>query len=262
MTGLAQIRSTFLDYFKRQGHEIVASSPLVPRNDPTLMFANSGMVQFKNVFTGHRKAGLRAGDDLGTEMRARGRQAQRPRQCRLSRRATTRSSRCSATSRSATTSRPHAIEFAWNAADQGAGRCPRPSSPPPSTQDDDEAHGAVEEDLRAARGAASCGIRRPLSNFWSDGRYRPLRPVLGNLLRPRREVSGAALRVLPRKTATASSRSGTSCSCSIEQLREERARAPSCPSRRWIPACGPRTRRRGDAGDEHDNYEIDLFKSL
>ncbi len=55
MTGLAQIRSTFLDYFKRQGHEVVASSPLVPRNDPTLMFANSGMVQFKNVFTGMEK---------------------------------------------------------------------------------------------------------------------------------------------------------------------------------------------------------------
>ena len=55
MTGLAQIRSTFLDFFKRQGHEVVASSPLVPRNDPTLMFANSGMVQFKNVFTGSEK---------------------------------------------------------------------------------------------------------------------------------------------------------------------------------------------------------------
>ena len=55
MTGLAQIRSTFLDFFKKQGHEIVPSSPLVPRNDPTLMFANSGMVQFKNVFTGAEK---------------------------------------------------------------------------------------------------------------------------------------------------------------------------------------------------------------
>ncbi|WP_412506254.1 alanine--tRNA ligase [Roseovarius sp. SYSU LYC5161] len=52
MTSLADIRSTFLDYFKRQGHEIVPSSPLVPRNDPTLMFTNSGMVQFKNLFTG------------------------------------------------------------------------------------------------------------------------------------------------------------------------------------------------------------------
>ena len=52
MTSLNDIRATFLDYFEKQGHQIVPSSPLVPRNDPTLMFTNSGMVQFKNVFTG------------------------------------------------------------------------------------------------------------------------------------------------------------------------------------------------------------------
>ncbi|MEX2695488.1 alanine--tRNA ligase [Rhizobium mongolense] len=52
MSGVNDIRSTFLDYFKTNGHEIVSSSPLVPRNDPTLMFTNAGMVQFKNVFTG------------------------------------------------------------------------------------------------------------------------------------------------------------------------------------------------------------------
>lgn len=52
MSGVNEIRSTFLDYFKANGHEVVPSSPLVPRNDPTLMFTNSGMVQFKNVFTG------------------------------------------------------------------------------------------------------------------------------------------------------------------------------------------------------------------
>ncbi|MFM9862782.1 MAG: alanine--tRNA ligase [Micropepsaceae bacterium] len=54
-TALNDIRSTFLDYFARHGHEPVASSPLVPRNDPTLMFTNAGMVQFKNVFTGAEK---------------------------------------------------------------------------------------------------------------------------------------------------------------------------------------------------------------
>ena len=47
-----EIRSTFLNFFKKNGHEIVHSSPLVPYNDSTLMFANSGMVQFKNIFTG------------------------------------------------------------------------------------------------------------------------------------------------------------------------------------------------------------------
>ena len=52
---LNQIRTTFLDYFDKNDHRIVESSNLVPNNDPTLMFANSGMVQFKNVFTGLEK---------------------------------------------------------------------------------------------------------------------------------------------------------------------------------------------------------------
>ncbi|GGE16482.1 alanyl-tRNA synthetase [Gemmobacter megaterium] len=52
MPSLNDIRTTFLDFFARNGHQVVPSSPLVPRNDPTLMFTNSGMVQFKNCFTG------------------------------------------------------------------------------------------------------------------------------------------------------------------------------------------------------------------
>ncbi len=55
MSGVNDIRSAFLSYFAANGHEIVPSSPLVPRNDPTLMFTNAGMVQFKNVFTGVEK---------------------------------------------------------------------------------------------------------------------------------------------------------------------------------------------------------------
>ena len=55
MSGVNEIRSTFLDYFAKHEHEVVPSSPLVPRNDPTLMFTNAGMVQFKNVFTGLEK---------------------------------------------------------------------------------------------------------------------------------------------------------------------------------------------------------------
>jgi alanyl-tRNA synthetase len=89
MTGVNDIRAAFLGYFAREGHEVVPSSPLVPRNDPTLMFTNAGMVQFKNVFTGlekrpysravtARKAVLVARGD-GAEMRPRRRQAQRSR---------------------------------------------------------------------------------------------------------------------------------------------------------------------------------------
>ena len=52
MTSVSDIRTQFLEYFVKNGHAEIASSPLVPQNDPTLMFTNSGMVQFKNVFTG------------------------------------------------------------------------------------------------------------------------------------------------------------------------------------------------------------------
>jgi alanyl-tRNA synthetase len=55
MASSNDIRASFLDFFARHGHTVVPSSPLVPRNDPTLLFTNAGMVQFKNVFTGQEK---------------------------------------------------------------------------------------------------------------------------------------------------------------------------------------------------------------
>jgi alanyl-tRNA synthetase len=55
MKSLSDVRAGFLDYFAQHGHTVVSSSPLVPRNDPTLMFTNAGMVQFKNLFTGQEK---------------------------------------------------------------------------------------------------------------------------------------------------------------------------------------------------------------
>src|SRR6266571_3603072 len=58
MNSLKDIRATFLDFFASRGHEVVPSSPLVPRNDPTLLFTNAGMVQFKNVFTGQEKRAI------------------------------------------------------------------------------------------------------------------------------------------------------------------------------------------------------------
>jgi len=51
----ADVRSAFLNFFARNGHEVVPSGPVVPPNDPSLMFANAGMVQFKDVFTGREK---------------------------------------------------------------------------------------------------------------------------------------------------------------------------------------------------------------
>ena len=56
MTSLNDIRSLFLNYFERHDHQIIASAPLVPENDPTLLFTNAGMVPFKDVFTARRQA--------------------------------------------------------------------------------------------------------------------------------------------------------------------------------------------------------------
>ena len=57
MQAANEIRRAFLDYFAENGHVEVPSSPLVPQNDPTLLFTNAGMVQFKNVFTGQEHRG-------------------------------------------------------------------------------------------------------------------------------------------------------------------------------------------------------------
>jgi hypothetical protein len=102
MTSTNEIRRSFLDYFAGEGHAPVASAPLVPHNDPTLMFVNAGMVPFKNVFTGlesrpyspppRRNASVRAASTMISTMSA-------------TPHGTTPSSRCSAIFRSAIISR-------------------------------------------------------------------------------------------------------------------------------------------------------------
>ena len=72
MPSLNDIRSTFLSFFERNGHRVVESSPLVPRNDPTLMFTNSGMVQFKDVFLGAEKRSYVRAADVQRCLRAGG----------------------------------------------------------------------------------------------------------------------------------------------------------------------------------------------
>ena len=76
-----EIRASFLKYFEQNGHRIVPSSPLVPGDDPTLLFTNAGMNQFKDVFLGREKRDYTRADDVA-EVHARQRQAQRPRQRR------------------------------------------------------------------------------------------------------------------------------------------------------------------------------------
>ena len=67
-----EIRNTFLNYFAKNGHKIIPSSSLVPNNDPTLMFTNSGMVQFKNIFTGNETASFKRATTSQKSVRAGG----------------------------------------------------------------------------------------------------------------------------------------------------------------------------------------------
>jgi alanyl-tRNA synthetase len=99
MTG-AEIREAFLRHFERNGHTRVRSSPLVPADDPTLLFTNAGMVQFKGVFLGDERRPYVRATTCQKCVRAGGKHNDLENVGR-----TARSSRCSATSRSATTSR-------------------------------------------------------------------------------------------------------------------------------------------------------------
>src|SRR6202043_2876387 len=68
----ADVRRAFLDYFREHGHTVVPSSSLVPANDPTLLFTNSGMVQFKDVFTGRDTRPYRRATTAQKSLRAGG----------------------------------------------------------------------------------------------------------------------------------------------------------------------------------------------
>ena len=158
-----------LAYFAREGHEIVPSSPLVPRNDPTLMFTNAGMVQFKNVFTGlekrpyvraqprRRNACARAASTTTSTMSA-------------TPRVTTPSLRCSATSRLATTSRNAPSSWAWNLVTKEFGVPGREAAESPSTSTTMKPSG-LEEDRGPAKRAGYCVSLA--EKFWAMGDTGP-----------------------------------------------------------------------------------------
>ena len=180
------IRAAFLDYFARHGHEIVPSTPLVPRNDPTLLFTNAGMVQFKNVFTGVEKRPYQPRRHVA-EMRARRRQAQRSRKRRLHRAPShlLRDARQFLVRR---LFQGRAIELAWNLITKEFGLRARTGCSSPSIAEDEEAARLWAKIAGLAR--QQDHPHRDLRQFLGDGRHRPVRPVLGDLLRSRREHPG------------------------------------------------------------------------
>ena len=212
MATLNDIRSTFLNYFAKQGHEIVDSSPLVPRNDPTLMFVNSGMVQFKNLFTGVETRDYQRATTAQKCVRAGGKHND--------------------LDNVGYTARHHtffemlgnfsfgdyfkedAIPFAWELITKEFG-IDKNRLLTTVYHTDDEAG----KNSACLRIALSASIQLTIS-----GRWAPLAPVV---LAPKFSMitaitSGVALLVHPKKTATVSSRSGTSFSCKMKSSKTVR----------------------------------------
>ncbi len=226
-----EIRKAFLDYFAGHGHQVVPSSPLVPHNDPTLLFTNAGMVQFKNVFTGIEQRPYKRAVTSQKCVRAGGKHND--------------------LDNVGYTARHHtffemlgnfsfgdyfkdlAIELAWKLvteeyglpAEQAAGHglCRgRPGVRP------------VAQDRGPVGATESCASRPPtISGRWAiPARAAPAPRFFMTTGRACR----AARRAVLTRTATASSRSGTSCSCSSSS--STRRPGSICPGPRSTPAWG------------------------
>ena len=231
MSGVNDIRSSFLDYFAKAGHEVVPSSPLVPRNDPTLMFTNAGMVQFKNVFTGLEKRPYSRAVTAQKCVRAGGKHNDLDNVGYTARHHTF--FEMLGNFSFGDYFKDRAIELAWNLVTKEFG-LPKDRLTGHRLCRRRRGLRSVEEDRRPA-GQQDHPHRR-LRQFLGDGRHRPVRPVLGNLLRPRRPHPRRPARLARTPTATASSRSGTSCSCSSSSCRA--ASASTCRGPRSTPAWG------------------------
>ena len=189
MSGVNEIRSTFLDYFKKNGHEVVPSSPLVPRNDPTLMFTNAGMVQFKNVFTGLEQRPYSRAATSQKCVRAGGKHNDLDNVGYTARHHTF--FEMLGNFSFGDYFKERAIELAWNLITKEFGLA-QGRLLVTVYHTDDEAAGFWKKiaglpDDRIIRIADQ-------RQFLGDGRYRPVRPVLGDLLRPRRAHLGRPAR--------------------------------------------------------------------
>ena len=209
MSGVNEIRSKFLDFFAANGHEIVPSSPLVPRNDPTLMFTNAGMVQFKNVFTGVEKRPYQRATTSQKCVRAGGKHNDLDNVGYTARHLTF--FEMLGNFSFGDYFKERAIELAWNLITKDFG-LKKDKLLVTIYHDDDEAARSLEEDRRLlATTASSVSRPRTISGPWAI----PARAVRA----PRSSstaasTSGAGLRAARKRMATASLNSGISCSCS------------------------------------------------
>ena len=213
MSGVNEIRSHFLQYFAKNGHEIVPSSSLVPRNDPTLMFTNAGMVQFKNVFTGVERRPYSRATTAQKCVRAGGKHNDLDNVGYTARHHTF--FEMLGNFSFGDYFKPLAIELAWNLVTREFG-LPKDRLMVTVYHDDDEAF-----DLwKRVAGLPESRIMRiaapTISGRWATP--APAAPVRRFFSITARK-SPAGRRVRRRPTAIGSSRSGTWCSCSSRRCR-------------------------------------------
>ena len=230
MTGVNEVRSVFLDFFERHDHEVVASGPLVPHNDPTLLFTSAGMVQFKNVFTGAETRDRKRATTAQKCVRAGGKHND--------------------LDNVGYTARHHtffemlgnfsfgdyfkelAIELAWTLTTREYGL--------PADKLLITVHSSDEEAAAIWRKVTGFPdgriVRIPTSdNFWSMGETGPAGRARSSSSTGA-PSSRAVRRAARTRTATASSSSGISSSCSSSRSRP--TNASTCPGRRSTPAWG------------------------
>jgi alanyl-tRNA synthetase len=257
---VADIRQSFLDFFATKGHTVVASSPLVPGNDPTLMFTNSGMVQFKDVFLGSDKRSYVRAASVQACLRAGGKHND--------------------LENVGYTARHHtffemlgnwsfgdyfkreSLKWAWELLTE-VYKLPKERLLATVYQEDDEAYDIWTKEIglppeRVIRIGDNKGGRYKSDNFWMMADTGPCGPCSEIFYDHGDHIPGGPP-AAPRKTATASSKFGTTCSCSLN-MHEDGSLTP-------LPAPCVDTgmgleRLAAILQHVHSNYEIDLFAAL
>ncbi len=254
MSGVNDIRSSFLGYFAREGHEMVPSSPLVPRNDPTLMFTNAGMVQFKNVFTGLEKRPYARATTAQKCVRAGGKHNDLDNVGYTARHHTF--FEMLGNFSFGDYFKERAIELAWKLVTKEFG-VPADRLLATVYIDDDEAFDLWKKiaglpDSKIIRIAGS-------DNFWAMGDTGPCGPCSEIFYDHGDAHPGRTARQRRMPTAIASSKSGISCSCSTSSLPGGKRIDLPRPS---IDTGMGLERMAAVLQGTHDNYKIDLFGAL